>query len=54
MEGVVSVFPNTKLKLHTTRSWEFMGLTESFTGPYDGDVIIGMLDKVSSIEIQLT
>ncbi|KAM5559535.1 hypothetical protein ABKV19_020944 [Rosa sericea] len=25
-DRVVSVFPNTKLKLHTTRSWDFLGL----------------------------
>ncbi|KAL5731532.1 hypothetical protein ACHQM5_004253 [Ranunculus cassubicifolius] len=26
MDGVVSVFPNEKRKLHTTHSWDFMGL----------------------------
>ncbi|KAF5188703.1 Subtilisin-like protease SBT1.6 [Thalictrum thalictroides] len=26
MPGVVSVFPNAKTKLHTTHSWDFMGL----------------------------
>ncbi|KAM1301193.1 hypothetical protein ACFX2H_012267 [Malus domestica] len=26
MPGVVSVFPNSKRKLHTTHSWDFMGL----------------------------
>lgn len=30
--GVVSVFPNRGRKLHTTRSWQFMGLER------DGDV----------------
>ncbi|KAF9614778.1 hypothetical protein IFM89_020632 [Coptis chinensis] len=46
MEGVVSVIPNTELKLHTTRSWDFTGLpTPSFGGAKGGDVIIGMLDS---------
>lgn len=45
MEGVVSVLPNTMLELHTTRSWDFMGLTESHVeDSRGGDVIIGMLD----------
>ncbi|KAJ4847128.1 hypothetical protein Tsubulata_047396 [Turnera subulata] len=45
MEGVVSVFPNTKLQIHTTRSWDFMGFPESVPGfSAEGDVIIGMLD----------
>ena len=49
MERVVSVFPNTKLQLHTKRSWDFMGLTETLVRPYDGDVIIGMLDTCKDI-----
>ncbi|XP_034711893.1 cucumisin-like [Vitis riparia] len=44
MEGVVSVFPNTKVQLHTTRSWDFMSFPEPPMGSYEGDVIIGMLD----------
>ncbi|KAF6160423.1 hypothetical protein GIB67_019192 [Kingdonia uniflora] len=45
MEGMVSVLPNTKLKLHTTRSWDFSGLTLSRSNDtYSGDVIIGMFD----------
>ncbi|KAK9103463.1 hypothetical protein Sjap_020717 [Stephania japonica] len=45
MEGVVSVFPNTKLKLHTTRSWDFLGFTQPNYGAYpEGDVIVGLLD----------
>ncbi|KAF8413088.1 hypothetical protein HHK36_001064 [Tetracentron sinense] len=45
MEGVVSVLPNTVLKLHTTRSWEFLGLTDSHVGgSYGGDIIIGVID----------
>ncbi|KAF8380351.1 hypothetical protein HHK36_027836 [Tetracentron sinense] len=45
MEGVVSVLPNTILKLHTTRSWDFMGFTQNHLGgPHEGDVIVGLLD----------
>ncbi|KAI9161697.1 hypothetical protein LWI28_019847 [Acer negundo] len=45
MEGVVSVLPNTILKLHTTRSWDFMGFNQSpVAGQHGGDVIIGMMD----------
>lgn len=45
--GVVSVFPDPVLQLHTTRSWDFLqsesGLAEpSFT--VTGDSIIGMID----------
>ncbi|ESQ42861.1 hypothetical protein EUTSA_v10012872mg [Eutrema salsugineum] len=48
MEGVVSVFPNKKLKLQTTASWDFMGLKEGNntkrnpTG--ESDTIIGVID----------
>lgn len=46
MEGVVSVFPNQILKLHTTRSWDFMGFPKGKNGPAnEGDVIIGLLDS---------
>lgn len=45
MKGVVSVIPNRILKLHTTRSWDFMGLTAGKVGgPQEGDVIVGLLD----------
>ncbi|XP_074315005.1 subtilisin-like protease SBT4.11 [Silene latifolia] len=46
MEGVVSVFPNKKLKLHTTRSWDFMGFTENVKRNLDveSDVIVGIFD----------
>ena len=46
MEGVVSVFPNEKKKLHTTRSWDFMGFPQGVrraAGP-ESDIIVGMLD----------
>ncbi|KAK6158093.1 hypothetical protein DH2020_005407 [Rehmannia glutinosa] len=45
MEGVVSVIPNRKLKLHTTRSWDFMGFSKGKLGAsQEGEVIIGLLD----------
>uniref|UniRef100_A0A7N0T6W4 Uncharacterized protein n=1 Tax=Kalanchoe fedtschenkoi TaxID=63787 RepID=A0A7N0T6W4_KALFE len=45
---ILSVFPSQPLKLHTTRSWDFMGLTESgdvgnLTA--QSDMIIGVLDS---------
>ncbi|KAL8159645.1 hypothetical protein V2J09_001182 [Rumex salicifolius] len=51
-EGVVSVFPDRKLKLHTTRSWDFLAEEEgipSFHQYYQSfstadDVIIGVID----------
>ncbi|MBA0852365.1 hypothetical protein Goshw_004421 [Gossypium schwendimanii] len=45
MDGVVRVIPNHILKLHTTRSWEFLGLSQSNVGAQlQGDVVIGLLD----------
>ncbi|KAJ4847420.1 hypothetical protein Tsubulata_034981 [Turnera subulata] len=46
MEGVVSVFPSTTLKLQTTRSWDFMGFHETVTRKTEAesDVIIGVID----------
>lgn len=51
MEGVVSVFENTKRKLHTTHSWDFIGLSEEETMEIPGfstmnqvNVIIGFID----------
>ncbi|XAR72639.1 Cucumisin [Bertholletia excelsa] len=45
MEGVISVIPNRKLKLHTTRSWDFMGLSKSKLGKCQGeDVVVALLD----------
>lgn len=50
---VISVFPNLPRKLHTTRSWEFLGLTKDGqipdssawkAGRHGEDVIIGTLD----------
>ncbi|XP_020266002.1 subtilisin-like protease SBT4.3 [Asparagus officinalis] len=46
MEGIVSVFPSKTLQLHTTRSWDFLGFSETATrhSPRDSDIIIGMID----------
>ncbi|XP_057812474.1 subtilisin-like protease SBT4.3 [Salvia miltiorrhiza] len=45
MEGVVSVFQNRKLNLHTTRSWDFMGFSKGELGPgQEGNIIIGFID----------
>ncbi|KAG6428704.1 hypothetical protein SASPL_112960 [Salvia splendens] len=45
MEGVVSVNPSRKHKLHTTRSWDFLNLTTDKLGAApESDVVIGLLD----------
>lgn len=51
MPGVVSVFPNTKRRLHTTHSWDFMGLMgeeameiPGFSTKNQVNVIIGFID----------
>ncbi|GLT39384.1 hypothetical protein SLA2020_135770 [Shorea laevis] len=51
MPGVISVFPNTKRRLHTTHSWDFMGLTGVEATEIPGystrnqvDVIVGFID----------
>ncbi|GMI72582.1 hypothetical protein like AT5G59100 [Hibiscus trionum] len=45
VSGVVSVFPNEKKILHTTRSWDFMGFSEQVQRQTsESDVIIGVLD----------
>ncbi|KAJ4832237.1 hypothetical protein Tsubulata_001995, partial [Turnera subulata] len=45
MDGVVSVMPNHLLKLHTTRSWDFMGFSQGKLGaPLEGNVVVGLLD----------
>ncbi|CAK9169086.1 unnamed protein product [Ilex paraguariensis] len=52
MEGVISVMPNRILKLHTTKSWDFMGLSkDNLGGPHEGDVIVGLLDTGKDINI---
>ncbi|XP_028784916.1 subtilisin-like protease SBT4.15 [Neltuma alba] len=45
-EGVVSVFPNTVRKLHTTRSWDFLGMPLGVErrSNVESHIIVGMLD----------
>ncbi|KAL8128994.1 hypothetical protein V2J09_018149 [Rumex salicifolius] len=45
-KDVVSVFPDGKLKIQTTRSWDFTGLTETVkrNKVVESDIIIGLLD----------
>ncbi|KAM1115495.1 hypothetical protein TB2_038560 [Malus domestica] len=46
MKEVVSVFPSTTFQLHTTRSWNFMGLDEkpSRKSLVESDIIVGVID----------
>ncbi|XVE52594.1 hypothetical protein DITRI_Ditri02bG0134500 [Diplodiscus trichospermus] len=45
MEGVVFIFPSEKKKLHTTRSWDFIGFSQhSRRATLESDIIVGMLD----------
>ncbi|XP_068647614.1 subtilisin-like protease SBT4.3 [Aristolochia californica] len=45
-EGVVSVFPSINYQLHTTRSWNFLGLSKSIkrVPTVESDLIVGVLD----------
>ncbi|RWR75992.1 subtilisin-like protein protease SBT4.3 isoform X1 [Cinnamomum micranthum f. kanehirae] len=47
MEGVLSVFPSKTYQLHSTRSWDFVGLSELVKREIEkeSDVIIGFLDS---------
>ncbi|KAI5346489.1 hypothetical protein L3X38_014368 [Prunus dulcis] len=46
MAGVVSVFPSRKQKLHTTRSWNFIGFHENVKrSTVESDIIVGMIDS---------
>ncbi|KAJ0727143.1 putative cucumisin [Helianthus annuus] len=44
--GVISVFPCQKLMLQTTRSWDFMGLSQRIERRHEveSDIIIGVID----------
>ncbi|KAI8571076.1 hypothetical protein RHMOL_Rhmol01G0088900 [Rhododendron molle] len=46
MDGVLSVFPNRYHKLHTTKSWDFIGLPQ--TAPRnvqrESNIVVGLLD----------
>ncbi|XP_058106319.1 cucumisin-like [Magnolia sinica] len=46
IDQVVSVLPDTLFKLHTTRSWDFMGFTQNqaYHSPNESNVIIGVID----------
>lgn len=59
MPGVVSVFPNTKRRLRTTHSWDFMGLSTSAEGQVPGlstenqeNVIVGFIDTGDGVQLQ--
>ncbi|CAN1252307.1 Subtilisin-like protease SBT4.15 [Linum perenne] len=45
-ENVVSIFPNKIRKLHTTRSWDFLGIHEDIfrNNHVETDIIVGMFD----------
>ncbi|KAF2300790.1 hypothetical protein GH714_015817 [Hevea brasiliensis] len=45
-ENVISVFPNTNRKLHTTRSWDFLGMPMSVKRNIqrESDTIVGVID----------
>ncbi|CAD5330715.1 unnamed protein product [Arabidopsis thaliana] len=52
-EGVVSVFKNTQRQLHTTRSWDFLGLVESKykrSVGIESNIIVGVLDTGIDVE----
>lgn len=56
MEGVVSVFRSRTLKMHTTRSWDFMGLTLDETSDatplqlaFGDDIVVGVFDSGFSV-----
>ncbi|EPS71713.1 hypothetical protein M569_03043, partial [Genlisea aurea] len=46
MEEVSSIFPNRYHELHTTKSWDFIGLTPNVSRnpKVEGDIIVGLLD----------
>jgi hypothetical protein len=51
MDGVVSVFENRRMVLHTTRSWDFIGLPSAAERnlQYESNIIIRMFDTGSCI-----
>ena len=51
MDEVVSVFPNERKQLHTTRSWYYMGISQQVKRTtVESDIIIGVLDSGISPE----
>ncbi|XP_003537051.4 subtilisin-like protease SBT4.15 [Glycine max] len=51
-DNVLSVFPNTQNKLHTTRSWDFLGLPLKLNrhSNVESDIIVGVLDTGISLD----
>ncbi|KAJ6432583.1 hypothetical protein OIU84_019759 [Salix udensis] len=46
MSSVVSVFPNRKKKLHTTRSWDFIGFPQEVQRTnVESNIIVGVIDS---------
>ncbi|XP_020202260.1 cucumisin [Cajanus cajan] len=46
MENVISVFPNSKKSLHTTRSWNFIDFPQNVKRETrESDIIVGVLDS---------
>ena len=45
-DNVVSVFPNTRNRLHTTRSWDFLGMPLKVKRHYnvESNIVVGLLD----------
>lgn len=46
-ESVVSVFENTRRKLHTTRTWDFLGMSKKLqkrNSKAQSNIIVGLLD----------
>ncbi|RVW26973.1 Cucumisin [Vitis vinifera] len=50
MDGVVSVLPNSMLELHTTRSWDFMGFTQSHVRDSQGGDEFGQNPRASAMK----
>ncbi|XP_019056771.1 PREDICTED: subtilisin-like protease SBT4.2 [Tarenaya hassleriana] len=47
MEGIISVFPSRVYQLHTTRSWDFMGVDDEIkrVPEVESNTIIGVIDS---------
>ncbi|KAL5709387.1 hypothetical protein ACHQM5_020084 [Ranunculus cassubicifolius] len=47
MEGILSVLPSRNVKLHTTRSWDFLGFKEKVkrVPVVESNVIVGVIDS---------
>ncbi|KAK9103469.1 hypothetical protein Sjap_020723 [Stephania japonica] len=46
MEGVISVFPNRYHKVHTTKTWDFLGLPQTAARNMKGEsnIVVGLID----------